>query len=249
MPSTIKPVIGVTLDAEEPGGYSSAPWYALRQNYCGALAEFGAAPLALPHLVDAVDRYLDLCHGVVVTGGGFDVDPALWGASSVHETVKTKPVRTQFEWALLKGAVDRDMPVLGICGGEQLLAAVLGGTLVQHIPAEIDGALDHSPERKVHDPVGSVMAHEVEVVPGTLLARIAGLGRFGVNSSHHQAVKAAGPNLVVSASAPDGVVEAVEHPVRRFCLGVQWHPEYLYGAADRAILAAFVAACAERAAR
>lgn len=249
MPSTIKPVIGVTLDAEEPGGYSSAPWYALRQNYCGSLAEFGAAPLALPHLVDAVDRYLDLCHGVVVTGGGFDVDPALWGASSVHETVKTKPVRTQFEWALLKGAVDRDMPVLGICGGEQLLAAVLGGTLVQHIPAEIDGALDHSPERKVHDPVGSVMAHEVEVVPGTLLARIAGLGRFGVNSSHHQAVKAAGPNLVVSASAPDGVVEAVEHPGRRFCLGVQWHPEYLYGAADRAILAAFVAACAERAAR
>ncbi|MGK9168610.1 gamma-glutamyl-gamma-aminobutyrate hydrolase family protein [Inquilinus limosus] len=241
---TAKPVIGVTLDAEEAGGYSSSPWYALRQNYCGSLAEFGAAPLALPHLVDAVDRYLDLCDGIVVTGGGFDVDPMLWGAGSVHETVKTKPVRTQFEWALVRGAVARNLPVLGICGGEQLLAVVLGGTLVQHIPAEIDNALEHSPERKIHDPAGWVAAHEVEVTPGTLLARITGAARFGVNSSHHQAVKAAGPDLVVSGVAPDGVVEAVEHPGQRFCLGVQWHPEYLRSEADRAILAAFVAACA-----
>jgi putative glutamine amidotransferase len=238
-----KPVIGVTLDAEQPGGYSSAPWYALRQNYCGSLAEFGATPLALPHLVDAADRYLDLCQGIVVTGGGFDVDPSLYGAGSVHETVKTKPVRTQFEWALVQGAIARGMPVLGICGGEQLLAVVLGGTLVQHIPAEIENALDHSPERKVHDPVGSVAAHEVAVAPGSLLARIAGAARFGVNSSHHQAVKSAGPSLIVSATAPDGVVEAIEHPGQRFCLGVQWHPEYLRGEADRAILAAFVAAC------
>ena len=136
-PSDTRPRIGVTLDSEAPGGYSKFPWFALRQNYASSIIDAGGLPLALPHVpAELIPAYLDQLDGLVVTGGAFDVDPALYGASERHPTVDLKAGRTAFEWAITKGALDRDLPVLGICGGQQLLNVVLGGTLIQHIPRQ-----------------------------------------------------------------------------------------------------------------
>src|SRR6266581_4670629 len=112
-----RPVIGITLDSEPAGGYSKLPWYALRENYCAAVARAGGLPVPLPHEPDQVASYLALLDGIVITGGAFDVDPTLFGATTRHEKVTTKDRRTQFELAITRGALAADKPVLGICGG------------------------------------------------------------------------------------------------------------------------------------
>jgi len=233
-----RPVIGLTLDAEPPGGYSAYPWYALRENYCGAIEAAGGLAMLLPHEPARAGDYLDRLDGVVVTGGAFDIDPTLFGATERHPSVTTKDRRTAFELALTRGALERDLPVLGICGGQQLLNVALGGSLIQHIPDEVTGALVH--EQKIPRDQTS---HPVSVVAGTRLHAIVGTTEIAVNSTHHQAVKAVGGSLVVDAVAPDGVIEGIEDPRRRFCIGVQWHPEYRITAADGALFAAFIAAC------
>ena len=231
-----QPVIGLTLDSEPPGGYSKLPWYALRENYCAAVARAGGIPVLLPHEVEQADAYLRLIDGLVVTGGGFDVDPAIFGARSRHPTVKTKDRRTQFELAVTRRAHSGDKPVLGICGGQQLLNVALGGTLIQHIPDEVPGALTHKQAN------GNEPGHLVRFTEGTRLREIAGCAEAPVNSTHHQAVKAPAPGLQVDATAPDGIVEGIEDPRRRFCIGVQWHPEYAISEADRRLFAAFIEA-------
>ncbi len=233
-----RPVIGLTLDSEEPGGYSKLPWYALRQNYCSAVIRAGGLPLLLPHEPEQADAYLGEIDGLIVTGGNFDVDPALFGDTSRHPTVRTKDRRTAFEVNVTKGALARDMPVLGICGGQQLLNVVLGGTLIQHIPDEIEAALAHEQPNPRTE-----AGHTVTVTPGTLLHRICGAESLAVNSAHHQAAKAVGKDVIVDAVAEDGVIEGIEHPGYRFCLGVQWHPEYSISAGDDRIFDAFVEAC------
>jgi putative glutamine amidotransferase len=232
-----RPRIGLTLDAEPPGGYSRLPWYALRANYCAAIARAGGLPLALPHQIELAADYLDLLDGLVVTGGAFDLDPALYGARERHGSVRTKEQRTAFEWAITEAALERDLPVLGICGGQQLLNVVLGGDLIQHIPDAVPGCLAHEQPNPRTEP-----GHAVEVAAGTMLHRIGGCARLEVNSAHHQAAGALGPGVVVSGRAPDGVIEAIEAPQRRFCLGVQWHPEYRISAADDALFTALVEA-------
>ena len=172
----------------------------------------------------------------MVTGGAFDVDPAMYGGGERHATVTLKEGRTAAELALLNGALARNMPVLGICGGEQLLAVALGGTLIQHIPDSVPDALAHEQPNPRHE-----AGHAVSVAPGTLLARIVGGAEMRVNSSHHQAVATAGRG-VVNARAADGVIEGIEDPTRRFCLGVQWHPEFHIDPGDRRIFAALIAA-------
>jgi len=232
----MRPLIGITLDSEEPGSYSKFPWYAVRENYSSATADGGGLPVMLPHELDRVDEYLDLISGLVVTGGAFDVDPALFGADARHPSVTVKEARTDFEWAITNGALKRDMPVLGICGGQQLLNVVLGGTLIQHIPDEIADALAHE-QPNPRDEAG----HDVTVTEGTLLHGIAGNTRLSVNSAHHQAVKDVATNVVVNAVAPDGVIEGIEATDYRFCLGVQWHPEFSIDPADSLIFKAFIA--------
>ena len=233
-----RPIIGITLDAEQPGGWSKYPWYALRTNYAGAIAGAGGLPVALPHHPELAAAYLDRLDALVVTGGAFDIDPAMYGDADRHGTVTLKEGRTAAELALIQGALARDMPVLGICGGQQLLAVALGGSLIQHIPDSIANALPHEQPNPRNE-----AGHAVAVVPGTLLHRIVGTTHMRVNSSHHQAVRAPGPHAIVDATAPDGVIEGIEDDRYRFCLGVQWHPEFLIDRGDRRIFDALIAAC------
>jgi putative glutamine amidotransferase len=220
-----RPTIGVTLDSEEPGGYSKFPWYAVRQNYADAVVKAGGLPLFLPHEPDQVADYLALIDGLVVTGGAFDVDPSLFGAA------------TEFEWKITQAAVEADLPVLGICGGQQLLNVVLGGTLIQHIPDEVEGPLAHEQPNPRDEP-----GHSVRIEKGTLLHKITGAASLEVNSAHHQAAKDVGPGVRINATAEDGVIEGIEDPRHRFVLGVQWHPEFSISAGDEKIFRAFIEA-------
>jgi putative glutamine amidotransferase len=233
---TTRPRIGVTLDAEKPGGYSAYPWYALRTNYAAAVAAAGGLPLSLPHLPDLAADMLDAIDALVVTGGAFDVAPSLYGDDATHATVSLKHGRTEAELSLVRGALERGLPVLGICGGEQLLAVALGGTLIQHIPEGVPNALPHEQPNPRHEP-----GHAVRIVAGTRLHGIVGAETMQVNSSHHQAVLSAG-RAVVNASAPDGVIEGIEAPGAAFCIGVQWHPEFLIDPGDARLFAALIEA-------
>jgi putative glutamine amidotransferase len=234
-----RPLIGITLDSEPAGGWSKMPWYALRQNYCDAVARAGGLPIPLPHEPELATEYLARIDGLLITGGAFDVDPSLFGAATRHATVKTKDRRTAFEYAITRGAIEADKPVLGICGGQQLMNVVLGGTLIQHIPDEIANALPHEQPNPRTEP-----GHNVKIVAGTLLHRVVKELELPVNSAHHQAVKDVGQGIIVNALAPDGVIEGIEDPRRRFVIGVEWHPEYSISPGDDRIFDAFIRAAA-----
>jgi gamma-glutamyl-gamma-aminobutyrate hydrolase PuuD len=174
--------------------------------------------------------------------GGADIDPARYGEPR-HETVeKSSPERDEMESRLIKWADEQGVPLFAICRGMQMLNLARGGSLHQHIPDSFPGSTcDH---RKNSDPKWEE-AHDVRIEPGTALASIVGAGVIPVNSRHHQAVNRLGSGLVVTACAPDGVIEGVELAGERFVLGVQWHPEDMAGhfASADALFAAFVSAC------
>jgi putative glutamine amidotransferase len=180
--------------------------------YMEAVRDAGADPIGVtpePPL-DSLDGYA----GLVLTGGT-DVDPALYGQDPDPHAERPDPERDRMEQNLLREALDRDMPVLAICRGLQLFNVFHGGTLLQHVEG-------HAVRR---DDL-SLPAHAVMVAPGTLLASITHADRLDVNSRHHQAPDRVGKGLVVVArSVPDGLVEGLEHPGKRFALAVQWHPE------------------------
>lgn len=235
---TKKPVIGLTLDFENGGGYSVMPWYAIRENYCTAISDAGGVPLPLPHDVSAIPEYFSMIDGLVVTGGNFDIPPSLYGVDEKHEKVTTKESRTKFEWDITKLAIDNKKPLLGICGGEQLMNVVLGGSLIQHIPDAVSEALQHEQQNPRSEP-----GHIVSIVNGSLLHKIVGELELDVNTSHHQAVDRVAAGVQINSKAEDGVIEGVEYSNHPFCLGVQWHPEYYISKGDRKIFAALVDAC------
>ena len=239
-----RPLVGVTLDAEAAGGWSSFAWYALRASYFDAIAEAGGLPLAIGHNPALAEETLDAIDALVVTGGAFDVDPLLYGDRDRHATVALKTGRTNAELALMRGALARELPLLGICGGMQLLAVALGGSLIQHIPDALPSSLAHEQPNPRDQP-----GHRIAITPGSALHAITGRDAMEVNSSHHQAVRSAG-RAIVTARAPDGIVEAIEAPDMAaggpFCLGVQWHPEFRIDAGDRRLFEALVGAALGR---
>jgi putative glutamine amidotransferase len=185
-------------------------------------------------------------HGGLLLLGGTDVDPALYGEERHPTTDVAAAPRDAYEIALVKAAIARDLPIFAICRGIQLLNVALGGSLVQDIPTEVLQHLDHDPK------VGPAMiGHYVEVTPNTWLASLVhteleGDGFCAVNSRHHQAIKKVGEGLKVTASSVDGVIEAVERPYSRFCLGVQWHPESFWQSGRfQGLFAGFLAAARE----
>ena len=158
--------------------------------------------------------------GLLLTGSGPDIDPALYGERQRFRFKKVDPKRSTFEWELVKRAREKKMPILGICGGMQLLNVAGGGSLYQDLPKQLPRVLKHD-----H---GGKPSHPVEIKKGTLLSRVVGKVRLYVNSSHHQGVKKVAPGYVINAMAEDGVIEGIEATGFPFVVGVQWHPEYLH---------------------
>jgi putative glutamine amidotransferase len=219
-----RPVIGICA-ALERARWSVWDQQAvlLARNYVEAVQRGGGFALMLPpdsRLVEDPGEALDLIDGLLVAGGA-DIDPLTYGQGAHAETVGTVPERDVFEIALVRAAIDRDLPVLGICRGMQLINVARGGTLVQHLPEHFG----HHEHRRA---VGSFDGadHEVDLREGTLAMRVVGEARHPTKSHHHQGVDRLGEGLEVSASSVmDGLPEAIELPGRQFVLGVQWHPE------------------------
>jgi putative glutamine amidotransferase len=241
-----KPRIGITLDsvdpAQQPEGswYHLEPWYALRYRYVEAVEQAGGIPLNLSYHQALVDDYVDALDGLLITGGGFDVDPALYGINERHPTVTVKPDRTAFEYALCRAFLAAKKPILGICGGMQLLNVACGGTLHQHVPevrrSEGTEPVEHSPKIRAF-----LTAHDVQIIKGTRLSMLYPDTSCAVNSVHHQAVDRIGQDLRLSATADDGIVEAIESTIHPFVVGIQWHPEFLIHDLDKNIFNAFIA--------
>lgn len=231
----MRPVIGVTVSYRFLEDMCCA-----RGTYARAIAEAGGVPVCLTpfcrpeHLGDI----LALADGLLFSGGA-DVDPVWFGEQPLGSLGPVDPVRDEFEMALAHRAIEAGRPVLGICRGIQVLNVAAGGTLYQDLKSQVAGALKHWQEGpRWH------ASHSVYVKEGSLLGSVMGAGEHRVNSFHHQAVQQPGSGFRVCATAGDAVVEAIEHAGGGFLVGVQWHPEDMFGrdAAATALLRQFIEA-------
>jgi putative glutamine amidotransferase len=233
----MRPLIGVTTSELRPSGMTTLrrqgepphPEMALGMTYVQAIERAGAVPVVLPPCVSDLESLIARLDGVCLSGGP-DLDPEAYGARERHaELGPTEPSLDAFELALARAAIERGMPLLGICRGSQALNVACGGTLHQHLPGH-----------RQSEP-GCTTTHEVEVLRRTRLAGLIGAGAHMVNSFHHQAVDTLGRGLRVAARAADGTVEAIETRSGGFVIGVQWHAEAL---ADARLFEALVSASA-----
>jgi putative glutamine amidotransferase len=236
----VRPRILVTLDTgEELRRGVPLPSVHMKAAYARAIESAGGTPiLAAPTADEAViDDLVWMMDGLVLTGGAFDIAPELYGRAE-RENVRLdspKPLRTSFESAVLRRAFDRGVPILGVCGGMQLLNVVLGGTLFQDIATDVPGALEHE------QPTSPLATHHaVAFVHGTALHRTVRVDTALVNSTHHQAIASLGGGLVPLATSEDGIIEAIGHANDLSVAGVQWHPELLDDAISQRIYAAVV---------
>jgi putative glutamine amidotransferase len=214
-----RPLIGITTYAEPEvsWGHWTLPSALVPLSYVRAVERAGGRPLLVPPVDDAVEETLDALDGVIFSGGN-DLDPSSYGADAHPETRGTVPERDRAELALLKAALRRDMPVLAVCRGSQILNVARGGDLVQHLP-EVVGHEGHR-----HTP-GVFADHPVSLDPESRLSAVLDGSHAPVKSHHHQGYGLLGDGLRGVAWADDGTVEALEDPSKRFALGVLWHPE------------------------
>ncbi|HST19421.1 MAG TPA: gamma-glutamyl-gamma-aminobutyrate hydrolase family protein [Gaiellaceae bacterium] len=229
-----KPVVGITTYLTQAAwSYWNLPAALIPASYVRAVEEAGGSPLLVPPGA-SVDETLDAVDGLVFSGGS-DIEPELYGADAHAQTTGTVRERDEFELELMRAALERDVPVLAICRGSQVLNVVRGGDIEQHLPDRLGD--------EVHRAEAGVFGeHPVEVLEGTRLAAILGPSA-AAKSHHHQGFGRVGEGLAESARAADGTLEGVEDPSLRFAVGVLWHPEE---DEDRALFASLVEAAAER---
>lgn len=213
-----KPVVGVTTYVEAAEwGHWRLDAALVPYDYVRGLERAGARVLLVPPDDDGVEETLDALDGLLLSGGN-DLDPQSYGAEAHPETTGTKPERDRGELALLEAALARDMPVLAVCRGVQVLNVARGGDLVQHLPERVG----HEEHRAVR---GVFSDHGVRIEEASRLGSVVGSEVPAVKSHHHQGLGRVGEGLRETAWAEDGTVEAVEDPEKRFAVGVLWHPE------------------------
>jgi len=219
------PIIAVTPNRKLP-------------DYDESVRRAGGTPRVLDLAADAPADVVSSIDGLLLTGGG-DVLPSIYGATAHPAFDAAEPGRDEYEMELVRRALDADIPVLAICRGIQVLNVARGGTLIQDIPDEVGTTVNHRVPTPPHS-----LAHDVWIESGSRLEQLLAAETRPVNSRHHQAVKEPGEGLIVTATAPDGVIEAIEDATRRFCVGVQWHPENFFRTGEfRALFEALVEAC------
>ena len=233
-----KPVIGLT------GSFRPHEWTAqhfLNQSYFHAIRHFGGIPLLIPVLAEPeeLEFLVNQCDGLLLTGGD-DIDPVLFGETQLNDTLVIAAERDRGEYALLDLVMKKNIPVLGICRGIQVMNVYCGGSLYQDIPAQIPSEVRHRMEKPDHR-----TCHSCRIVSGTPLHQLTGREEIGVNSHHHQAVKALAPNLACMGRCEDGIIEAIFDPSKPFFWGVQWHPERIWDIEEGSvrIFDAFITAC------
>ncbi len=189
--------------------------------YVHAVVEAGGVPLLVPPAATDIERLLAVADGVVLTGGDMDIHPSHYGEAVQGRLDRVEPARTELELDLARACLEHDLPVLGICGGMQVLAVAAGGSLVQDLPVPDEAHPERIRHEQLTDP--ATACHEV-VLTGPAIGWFG--DRIQVNSTHHQAIKSPGAFEVCGAS-PDGVIEVIAHPHHAFAAGAQWHPEML----------------------
>ncbi len=213
-----KPLVGITTYVEDAAwGHWQLEAALIPYDYVRAIERAGGRALLVPPDADGVEETLDALDGLLFSGGN-DLDPASYGAKAHAETSGTKPERDRGELALLEGALARDMPMLAVCRGFQVLNVARGGDLVQHLP----DAVGHEQHRAVK---GVFSEHGVKIDDASRLGSVLGDDHAPVKSHHHQGVGRVGEGLRETAWADDGTIEALEDPEKRFTVGVLWHPE------------------------
>ena len=209
--------------------------------YMDVIEECGGVPIILPLTTDTniLEKSYDMCDGILMTGG-HDVSPNLYNEEIIDECGSINETRDFMESYLFTKAVEDDKPVLGICRGIQLMNVLLGGTLYQDLPSQKKEDINHH-----MDAPYDRIAHDVFVLPDTLLAKIIGEGEYGVNSYHHQAIKQLASGAEAMAVSDDGIIEAISVKNRKFMVGVQWHPEFSYKTDKKSkqLVRAFVDEC------
>jgi putative glutamine amidotransferase len=247
-----RPIIGVpTQNLQSIGGVSPdipASWV-MSHRYVHALTSVGAIPWLIPLLgedVATLRGLYDELDGIFLPGGA-DIDPESYSAERHPSCDRSDPPRDRVELMLVGWAIEDRKPVLGVCRGLQIINLAAGGTLLQDLKDQLQGAIKHDyfPFRDGY--ARDHIAHPVRIVEGTRLHRVAGLTEFPVNSMHHQGIERLGAGLVASAFAPDGVIEGIERLDDHFLVGVQWHPEVLIDADPRMrrLFEEFIAAARE----
>jgi putative glutamine amidotransferase len=223
------PVIGITAGLiTEEQDYGTVTRHRVSADYTRAVRAAGGLPIILPPQDGTIDTILDLVDGLIFSGGA-DIDPSLYGDDEIHPaTYDISAERDRFEIDLMNGAVERDLPVLCICRGIQVLNVALGGSLVQHIDDQVESPLTHRQQEA--SIAANSPSQQVTLIEGSLTAQIFDAETIPVNSFHHQSIATPAERLQVEGVTSDGVVEAVSLPGCRFVLGVQWHPEMLFEA-------------------
>lgn len=225
----MSPVIGISTNflTVDKGKFLGMERIYVNKDYVDAVTKAGGVPLLLPPVEDAetVCRYVRLCDGFILSGGG-DINPALYGETPHPKLEEFHSTLDRSQWLLTQEILRADKPLLAVCRGVQLLNVVQGGTLWQDVSAIDHPVMLHSQ----FSPRGDLF-HPVNIAQGSILHRLFG-DKLEVNSFHHQCLKEPGKGLKITATAPDGIIEAVEMPDRRFVIGIQWHPEMLLTASD-----------------